>query len=73
LPSLITDLQEGGYRLLVRQQCPHGFVATGKAPQDVEEQDVLRDRVPKVVKGISGALHLSVELDHGQVTLLKGA
>jgi hypothetical protein len=32
----ITDLQ-GGWRLLVRQECPHGLVAAGKAPQNVED------------------------------------
>jgi hypothetical protein len=69
----ITGLQEGGCRLLVRQQRPHGLVAAEEVPQDVEDQDVLRDRVPKVAKGISGALHLPAELGHGQVALLKGA
>jgi hypothetical protein len=42
----ITDLQESGWRLLVREQCPHGLVAAGEAPQNVEDQDVLRDREP---------------------------
>jgi hypothetical protein len=68
----ITDLQEGGCRLLVRQQRTHSLVAAGKAPQNVEDQDVLWDRVLKVAKGINGALHLPAELSHGQVALLKG-
>jgi hypothetical protein len=69
----ITDLQESRWRLLVRKQCPHGLVAAGKAPQDVEDQDVLRDRVPEVAKPISRALHLPAVVCHGQVTLLERA
>jgi hypothetical protein len=43
--------------LLVREQRPHGLVAAGKAPQNVEDEDVLRDRV----------------VAHGPVTLLERA
>jgi hypothetical protein len=68
----ITDLQEGGWWLLVRE-CPHGLVAAGKAPQNVEDQDVLRDREAEVAKPISRALHLPAVVAHGQVTLLERA
>jgi hypothetical protein len=61
----ITDLQEGGCRLLVCEQRPHGLVAAGKVPQNVEDQDVLRDRVPEVAKPIGRALHLSTVVSHG--------
>jgi hypothetical protein len=61
----ITDLQEGGWRLLVREECPHGFVAAGKAPQNVEDQDVLQDCEDGVTKPISCALHLPVVVAHG--------
>jgi hypothetical protein len=61
----ITDLQEGGCRLLVREQRSHGLVVAGKAPQNVEDQDVLRDRVPEVGKPISRALHLPAVVSHG--------
>jgi hypothetical protein len=54
----ITDLQEGGWWVLVHEQRPHSLVADGKGLQDVEDQDVLRDREPKVAKPISCALHL---------------
>jgi hypothetical protein len=57
----------------VGDQCPQGLVAAGKALHDVEHQDVLRDRVPKVAKSISRALHLPAELAHEQVALLKRA
>jgi hypothetical protein len=33
----ITDLQEGGWRLLLREECPHDLVAAGKALQNVED------------------------------------
>jgi hypothetical protein len=69
----ITDLQEGGWWLLVREQRPHGLVAAGKAPQNVEDQDVLRDREVEVAKPISHALHLPAVVAHGQVTLLERA
>jgi hypothetical protein len=69
----ITDLQEGGWRLLVSEQCPHGLVAAGKAPRNVEDQDVLRDREAEVAKPISRALHLPAVVVHGQVTLLERA
>jgi hypothetical protein len=69
----ITDLQEGGWRLLVREECPHGLVAAGKAPQNVEDQDVLRDREAEVAKPISRALHLPTVVVHRQVTLLERA
>jgi hypothetical protein len=69
----ITDLQKGGWRLLVREECPHGLVAAGKAPQNIEDQDVLRDREAKVAKPISRALHLPAVVAHGQVTLLERA
>jgi hypothetical protein len=59
----ITDLQEDGWRLLVREECPHDLLAAGKAPQNVEDQDVLRDRESEVAKPISRA--------HGQVSLLE--
>jgi hypothetical protein len=68
-----TDLQEGGWWLLVREECPHGLVAAGKAPQNVEDQDVLRDREAEVAKPISRALHLPAVVAHGQVTLLEHA
>jgi hypothetical protein len=57
----------------VRAQCPHGLVAAGKAPQNVEDQDVLRDREAEVAKPISRALHLPTVVSHGQVTLLERA
>jgi hypothetical protein len=69
----ITNLQEGGWRLLVREECPHGLVAAGKAPQNIEDQDVLRDREAEVAKPISRALHLPAVVAHGQVTLLERA
>jgi hypothetical protein len=69
----ITDLQEGGWQLLVREQCPHSLVVVGKAPQNVEDQDVLRDREAEVAKPISRALHLPAVVAHGQVTLLERA
>jgi hypothetical protein len=66
----ITDLQEGGWRLLVREQCLHGLVVVGKDPQNVEDQDVLRDCEAEVAKPISRALHLPAVVSHGQITLL---
>jgi hypothetical protein len=69
----ITDLQEGGWRLLVREECLHGLVAAGKAPQNVEDYDVLQDREAEVAKPISRALHLPAVVAHGQVTLLERA
>jgi hypothetical protein len=60
-----TDLQEGGCRLLVRERRLHGLVAAGKAAQNVEDQNVLRDRVPEVAKPISRALHLPAVVFHG--------
>jgi hypothetical protein len=69
----ITDLQEGGWRLLVREERPHGLVAAGKAPRNVEDQDVLQDCEAEVVKPISHALHLPAVVAHGQVTLLERA
>jgi hypothetical protein len=59
--------------LLVREECPHGLVAVGKAPQNVEDQDVLRDREAEVAKPISRALHLPAVVAHGHVTLLERA
>jgi hypothetical protein len=67
----ITDLQEGGWRVLVREQHSHNLVAAGKAPQNVEDQDVLRDREAEVAKPISRAIHLPAVVSHGQVTLLE--
>jgi hypothetical protein len=61
----ITDLQEGGWRLLVREECPHGLVAARKALQNIEDQDVLRDCESKVAKPISLALHLPPVVNHG--------
>jgi hypothetical protein len=69
----ITDLQEGGWWLLVREQRPHDLVAAGKAPQNVEDQAVLRDREAEVAKPIGCALHLPAIVSHGQVTLLERA
>jgi hypothetical protein len=69
----ITDLQEGGWRLLVHEECLHGFVAAGKAPQNVEDQDVLQDREAEVTKPISRALQPPTVVAHGQVTLLERA
>jgi hypothetical protein len=57
----------------VREQRPHGLVAAGKAPRDVEDQDVLRDREAEVAKPISRALHLPAVVTHRQVTLLERA
>jgi hypothetical protein len=57
----------------VREECPHGLVAAGKAPQNVEDQDVLRDRGAEVAKPISRALHLPAVVAHGEVTLLERA
>jgi hypothetical protein len=57
----------------LREQRPHGLVATGKAPQNVEDQDVLRDREAEVAKPISRVLHLPAVLSHRQVTLLERA
>jgi hypothetical protein len=68
-----TDLQEGGRWLLVREQRPHGLVAAGKAAQNVEDEDVLRDRVPEISKTIRRALHLPTVVAHGLVTLLERA
>jgi hypothetical protein len=58
---------------LVGDQCSHGLVAAGEAPHDIEHQYVLRNRVPKVAKSISRALHLPAELTHRQIALLKSA
>jgi hypothetical protein len=69
----ITNLQEGGWRLLVREECPHNLVAAGKTPQNIEDQDGLRDREAEVAKPISRALHLPAVVAHGQVTLLERA
>jgi hypothetical protein len=41
----IADMHEGGCRPLVGDQCPQGLVTDGKAPHDIEHQDVLRNRV----------------------------
>jgi hypothetical protein len=57
----------------VREECPHGLIAAGKAPQNVEDQDVLRDREAEVAKPISRALHLPAVVAHRQVTLLERA
>jgi hypothetical protein len=57
----------------VREECPHGLVAAGKAPQNVEDQDVLRDCEAEVAKPISRALHLPTVVAHGHVTLLERA
>jgi hypothetical protein len=54
----------------VRDQRPQGLVTAGKAPHNIEHQDVLRDRVPEVAKRIGRALHLPAIVSHGQVTLL---
>jgi hypothetical protein len=45
--------------VLVREQRPHDLVAAGKAPQNVEDQDMLRDREAEVAKPICHALHLA--------------
>jgi hypothetical protein len=69
----ITDLHEGGWRLLVREECPQGLVAAGKAPQNVEDPNVLRDGEAEVAKPISRALHLPAVVSHRQITLLERA
>jgi hypothetical protein len=59
--------------VLVREECPHGLVAAGKASQNVEDQDVLQDRKTEVAKPINRALHLPAVVAHGHVTLLERA
>jgi hypothetical protein len=44
-----------------------------RASHDIEHQNVLRDRVPKVAKCISRALHLPAVLSHRHIALLEGA
>jgi hypothetical protein len=48
-------------------------VVVVETPQDIEHQDPVSHRVPKVTKSINLALHLPAELTHGKNTLLEGA
>jgi hypothetical protein len=71
--EVVPDLQEGREGPLAGDPGPKVGEGGVEAPQDVEHQDAILHRVPKVTKSIRLALHLPAVLANRQVPLLEGA
>ena len=71
--EVVPDLQEGGEGPLAGDPALQVVIGAAQAPQNIEYQDLIRHRIPEVVKSIGHALHPPAVLTNGEVPLHEGA
>jgi hypothetical protein len=72
-PEVSTNVSEGWERLLSGDELGHELKPFIEAPQDVEHQSAVLDRLAEVGQGIGHAFHLAAVVVDGESTLTEGA